>query len=146
MQIKPQALTDSGIRTQDKKTNLNWGTVKLRILNRFKCLKPATRTARGASASIASILGIVTPGIVLAGIVFAVVAPLVQAQTTTSPASPVPTGGQVQALTPAPQTAPAQNAAAIRGQVADPSGAVIPGANVESTSSAASRPEPTASP
>ena len=130
MQIKPQALTDSGIRTQDKKTNLNWGTVKLRILNRFKCLKPATRTARGASASIASILGIVTPGIVLAGIVFAVVAPLVQAQTTTSPASPVPTGGQVQALTPAPQTAPAQNAAAIRGQVADPSGAVIPGANV----------------
>jgi hypothetical protein len=63
---------------------------------------------------------------VLAGILFAVVAPLMQAQTVIAPATPA----AIQAATPAAQNAPAQNAGGIHGQVADPSGAVIPGANV----------------
>jgi hypothetical protein len=93
--------------------------VKLRILNRLKCLKPTTLVARVASASI-----------VLVAALLLAAASAVTAQTMTPSATPA----AVQAATPAPsapaQSAAADNAGGIRGQVADPTGAVIPNANV----------------
>jgi hypothetical protein len=89
---------------------MNRGTVKLRILNRRKCLEHAPLLACFASGSIALVAGIVLAA-----------SPALSAQAITTPA--------VQAATPAP-SAPAQSTTGIRGQVADPSGAVIPGANV----------------
>ncbi|HEY1502200.1 MAG TPA: carboxypeptidase regulatory-like domain-containing protein [Acidobacteriaceae bacterium] len=83
-----------------------------------------TLIARAASASIALVAGLLLAA-----------APAVSAQTVALSAAP-PVG---QAATPAPapppqaasaQSAPGQNAGGIRGQVADPSGAVIPNANV----------------
>jgi Carboxypeptidase regulatory-like domain/TonB dependent receptor len=85
------------------KTTLNWGTVKFRI-NGSKCPRTATPIARVASVSFA----------LLAVILFAA-SPALSAQAASAPAA---------------QAAPAPSAGGIRGQVADPSGAVIPGANV----------------
>ena len=91
--------------------------MKLRILNRSNCLKPAATIARASSVFLA-----------LVAVILLATAPAASAQATTTPATPA----AIQAAAPA-QTAPAQpaqNTGAIRGQVADPSGAVIPGANV----------------
>ena len=83
--------------------------MKLRILNRWKCPRNATRIARVASLSI----------VLLAGILLAVAPPAALAQTTAPSAAP---SAQV--------AAPSQNTGGIHGQVADPTGAVIPGAAV----------------
>ena len=83
--------------------------MKLRILIGSHCLQPATTVARRSSLFLALVAAIL--------LCAARAAP---GQATTAPATP----------TPQTQTAPAQNTGSIRGQVADPTGAVIPGANV----------------
>lgn len=90
--------------------------MKFRLLHCIPCLKPARRKASRALWSLALVAGLLTA-----------MAPAVLAQA--APASSVPANTSAQ--NPATASAPAaQGNAGIRGQVTDPSGAVVPGATV----------------
>ena len=96
-----------------RQTTMNWGTVNVRILDCRKCLGAAARFARRASAAFAILTALVLIALLVA-------APGASAQTAAA----------------APQSTTAASSGGIHGQIADPTGAVIPGANVVILSSA----------